>query len=697
MNSRASSPDSVEILRLLEADNNYDDEILAGIDLDVHRPGRTASRAPPARNQLHQSVISSPRYAAFAASTTVRHAEALLTTSAEDADATTLVHPPMTKQPPFPTFEFPSQGFDITQSVANHSYTDYAVVSDDDLEMLERKESLLSQASNEKEEIAREKIKELAERFGPAKNFNPEGAANSHFPGKLIQVLNRGDLDEVIGWMPHGRAFKVKDTDACTTDVLPRFFKQTKYASFIRQLNLWGFNRIARGTDAGAYYHELFLRGRPNLAMRMRRQKIKGTGSKSSSSHCDEPNFYKLPSMPDLNPDRAVPPLPPLTATGVSDAKTSSAKVSVRKKQPVEKTERSASPEVFPTPAEYTKKPEFSFVSFGRMIQNNGSSDDGLESVSPPELKQRDTVLIGRGADNNGSKPASHTNPMNGPPHFGWNPPCAKSQWTTECVAVTNDTKPFCQPCLEPSDLPPNTYQTNDSNELYTNAHSPAPDKDLFVNGMFDWAAGMDSFNCDALVGMTGHPSHSHPTDVADPNFNMKDINPVYEKSLFASSEFLEWDAVAEICESDLQKSLVDQNRKSYPASVTNQDVMLNDYPLQVNQQNMHVQQRTNRPLESLASAIQDPTNPNVFHMLEHVPDSIPQAFLQLSSIQSHGSMQNLFQQPSWINIPDSMPNSFQQLSQLMMQNDEVNMQADMSQPVVNSTHFHGKCRRFSL
>ena len=68
---------------------------------------------------------------------------------------------------------------------------------------------------------------------------------------------------------------KIYDTPA---QVLPRFFKQTKYLSFTRQLNLWGFKRITRGIDAGAYYHELFLPGRTNLSMRMKRQKIKGTG-----------------------------------------------------------------------------------------------------------------------------------------------------------------------------------------------------------------------------------------------------------------------------------------------------------------------------------------------------------------------------------------------------------------------------------
>lgn len=60
------------------------------------------------------------------------------------------------------------------------------------------------------------------------------------------------------------------------------------FSSFQRQLNLYEFGRIAEGPDKGAYFHELFHRGRPILASQIRRNKIKGesnvTGVKLSSS-----------------------------------------------------------------------------------------------------------------------------------------------------------------------------------------------------------------------------------------------------------------------------------------------------------------------------------------------------------------------------------------------------------------------------
>jgi hypothetical protein len=118
--------------------------------------------------------------------------------------------------------------------------------------------------------------------------------------------------------MPHGRAFLVRRPKSFASDVLPRYFRQTKFLSFTRQLNLWGFKRITRGPDAGAYYHELFLRGRPYMANMMKRQKIKGTGMKLTPNPQTEPNFYDdwpVVPMPSVSP---VPlgPLPPLLPRG---------------------------------------------------------------------------------------------------------------------------------------------------------------------------------------------------------------------------------------------------------------------------------------------------------------------------------------------------------------------------------------------
>eukprot|EP01083_Nonionella_stella_P001224 3581_1 len=111
------------------------------------------------------------------------------------------------------------------------------------------------------------------------------GGVTKPFPEKLYEMLSieslpHTDTSIVVSWLAHGRAFIVRKPKQFTTQIMPKYFRQTKLTSFQRQLNLYGFRRITQGPDAGAYYHELFLRGRPQLCVRMVRQKVKGTGHK---------------------------------------------------------------------------------------------------------------------------------------------------------------------------------------------------------------------------------------------------------------------------------------------------------------------------------------------------------------------------------------------------------------------------------
>lgn len=122
------------------------------------------------------------------------------------------------------------------------------------------------------------------------------------FPIKLqivLKVIQQMGKENVISWLVHGRAFIINRPREFENDIMGRFFKQTKLSSFKRQLNLYDFQRITQGPDAGSYYHEMFLRGKPILAMKMTRRKIKGNDRITHGNVEDEPNFY---SMPSLNP-----------------------------------------------------------------------------------------------------------------------------------------------------------------------------------------------------------------------------------------------------------------------------------------------------------------------------------------------------------------------------------------------------------
>jgi hypothetical protein len=74
---------------------------------------------------------------------------------------------------------------------------------------------------------------------------------------------------------------------------VPNFFSQSKYESFTRQLNGWGFKKLHQsGNDYNAYYHEDFLRGLPHLTSLMRR--VPRNQGKLLPFVEGEPNFYEI-------------------------------------------------------------------------------------------------------------------------------------------------------------------------------------------------------------------------------------------------------------------------------------------------------------------------------------------------------------------------------------------------------------------
>ena len=49
---------------------------------------------------------------------------------------------------------------------------------------------------------------------------------------------------DTIGWTAEGDSFSIKSVSKFTEDVLPIYFKHKNFASFIRQLNMYGFRKI---------------------------------------------------------------------------------------------------------------------------------------------------------------------------------------------------------------------------------------------------------------------------------------------------------------------------------------------------------------------------------------------------------------------------------------------------------------------
>jgi hypothetical protein len=136
-----------------------------------------------------------------------------------------------------------------------------------------------------------------------ARHVPPRGGVVTPFPLNLHAMLERVEqegLGHIVSWQAHGRCFVVHDPKQFA-NILTRCFKISKVSSFQRQLNLYGFQRLTKGPDGGGYYHELFLRGKEFLSQNIQRITVKGTKIRARSNPEQEPNFYEMPWVSDIN------------------------------------------------------------------------------------------------------------------------------------------------------------------------------------------------------------------------------------------------------------------------------------------------------------------------------------------------------------------------------------------------------------
>jgi len=131
-------------------------------------------------------------------------------------------------------------------------------------------------------------------RRGSSQSNHQQPTSSIPFPWKLHRILDdahKEGFNDIISWVPSNNGFKVHNAKVFDEYVMPKYFDKTKYKSFQRQLNMWGFDRVGNGTFKGAYLHQFFIRGKPELCDSMQRTKIKGIHSKKlrkNSAMCKE-------------------------------------------------------------------------------------------------------------------------------------------------------------------------------------------------------------------------------------------------------------------------------------------------------------------------------------------------------------------------------------------------------------------------
>lgn len=84
---------------------------------------------------------------------------------------------------------------------------------------------------------------------------------------KLWKMINDPQCDDLISWSDNGQSFIIIDPPRFSQE-LSKYFKHNNLSSFIRQLNMYGFRKVATiensglhpGTDDLHFYHPDFVR-----------------------------------------------------------------------------------------------------------------------------------------------------------------------------------------------------------------------------------------------------------------------------------------------------------------------------------------------------------------------------------------------------------------------------------------------------
>jgi len=104
---------------------------------------------------------------------------------------------------------------------------------------------------------------------------------------EMLETVHKNKVDtDIVSWVDDGKVFKVHDLKRFVDEIVPTYFKQSKYKSFQRQLYFYGFIRETaagkEGHTPGSYRHPRFVRGQKTWCLSMAPKKSKKRGGSKS-------------------------------------------------------------------------------------------------------------------------------------------------------------------------------------------------------------------------------------------------------------------------------------------------------------------------------------------------------------------------------------------------------------------------------
>ncbi|XP_068251840.1 heat shock factor protein 1 isoform X1 [Nyctibius grandis] len=131
----------------------------------------------------------------------------------------------------------------------------------------------------------------------------PGGSNVPAFLTKLWTLVEDPDTDSLICWSPSGNSFHVFDQGQFAKEVLPKYFKHNNMASFVRQLNMYGFRKVVHIEQGGLvkpekddteFQHPYFIRGQEHLLENIKRKVTSVSSIKNEDIKVRQDNVTKL-------------------------------------------------------------------------------------------------------------------------------------------------------------------------------------------------------------------------------------------------------------------------------------------------------------------------------------------------------------------------------------------------------------------
>ncbi|XP_038626061.1 heat shock factor protein 2 [Tachyglossus aculeatus] len=108
-----------------------------------------------------------------------------------------------------------------------------------------------------------------------------QSSAVPAFLSKLWTLVEEAHTNEFITWSQNGQSFLVLDEQRFAKEILPKYFKHNNMASFVRQLNMYGFRKVVH-VDSGVvkqerdgpveFQHPYFKQGQDDLLENIKRK-----------------------------------------------------------------------------------------------------------------------------------------------------------------------------------------------------------------------------------------------------------------------------------------------------------------------------------------------------------------------------------------------------------------------------------------